>query len=157
MPKLQAIPVEVGAPPPAAGDFGAHLAVLRQVEAGLERLLAGGEPASLDLSHEPLGPADRRRLQEALGDGEVSARIATLGITEVRETGVRGVWWVTHRNERGALVGELLELAEVPEILRAHPDDIGDSLATLRTRLGSEPRNRDIHAPLSDEETSDAQ
>jgi hydrogenase-1 operon protein HyaF len=34
------------------------------------------------------------------------------------------VWWVTHRNEHGAVVAQFLEVAYVPELVKADPQDI---------------------------------
>ncbi|MDO9385575.1 MAG: hydrogenase expression/formation C-terminal domain-containing protein [Thiobacillus sp.] len=40
------------------------------------------------------------------------------------ETACAGVWWVTHRNEQGAVASQFIEVAFVPELVKAHPADV---------------------------------
>lgn len=124
---------------PASEDSGALTiparAVLHELAALLERLVESGEGGSIDLRSLPLGPGDYERLAAFLGQGEVSAVVEALGPTRVRETAVRGVWWVTHCNTDEEVVAELLEVTRCPVILETQPDDAHASLAELRARL----------------------
>jgi hydrogenase-1 operon protein HyaF len=108
-------------------------AVLREIETLLAALADRGEPSSIDLRSLPLAPGDLAALVAALGDGEVSAEVQALGLTQVRETGIAGVWWVTHANADGQVLAELIEVARVPEILEVHPEDLRAGLGRLRT------------------------
>lgn len=110
-------------------------AVLAEVVHRLEQLAAGATPEAIDLRSLPLNPGDRERLAAMLGDGEVDITLQLDGATRVRETGATGVWWVEHRDACGQLIAELLEIARIPEILNAHPGDIGRSARALRERI----------------------
>jgi hydrogenase-1 operon protein HyaF len=106
--------------------------LLRELEGLLEAWVERGESASIDLRSLPLSLGDYDELRAALGSGAVAARIDAIGPTEVRETSFAAVWWVTHRNEAGETVAELIEVCEVPAILRAPAEDAAESLERLR-------------------------
>lgn len=112
-------------------------AVLREVESLLARLVATGEPAVIDLKGLPMSPADFEVLGQVLGQGEVSATIDAGGPSSVRETAFPGVWWITHRNEDGAIAAEFIEVTRVPEILASQVEDMDAGLARLRSALSS--------------------
>ena len=110
-------------------------AVLAEVVERLEQLAAGATPEAIDLRSLPLNPGDRAHLAEALGDGEVDITLRLDGTSRVRETGAAGVWWIEHRDARGDVIAELLEITRIPEILNADPGDIGRSARVLRERI----------------------
>jgi hydrogenase-1 operon protein HyaF len=110
-------------------------ALLREIETLLAELVASGRSSRIDLRSLPLLPGDDARLAALLGDGEVDAALQVTGDTRVRETGVSGVWWVTHANADGEIVAEFIEVTLVPEILKAHPQDVRAGLTRLRARL----------------------
>jgi hydrogenase-1 operon protein HyaF len=110
-------------------------ALLREIEALLAELVASGRHGRIDLRSLPLLPGDDARLAALLGNGEVDAAIQAMGGTRVRETGVAGVWWVTHANADGETVAEFVEVTLVPEMLKTHPQDARTGLARLRERL----------------------
>ena len=118
-----------------SGLGGGVDAVLSEIATRLERLAADGTPDVIDVRSLPLSPADRERLQAALGDGEVEATLRVDGESHVRETGTPGVWWIEHRDLRGEPIAELIEIARVPDILDVAPEDIGRAAAALRERL----------------------
>ncbi len=74
-------------------------------------------------------------MHETLGTGEVQATIQALGPSEVRETAINGVWWITHRNNDGQVTAELIEVTTIPAILQTHPADVRVGLARLQKRL----------------------
>jgi len=119
---------------PLGGDGNAQ-AVLREVENLLERLVDAGEESSIDLTSLPLRPEDYDLLEEVLGEGEVSAEVTSIGPTRVHETGIPGVWWITHYNTDDEVMSEFIEVAYCPEILLTPEDDIKDGLEVLRARL----------------------
>jgi hydrogenase-1 operon protein HyaF len=98
--------------------------LLREVADMLRRLLESGESSAIDLSALPLNPADLDWLRQKLGRGEVAAQVQANGESTFDETACPGVWWVTHRNEHGAVVAQFIEATCVPELLKAHPDDV---------------------------------
>jgi len=112
-------------------------AVLAEVVARLEQLAAGEAPEAIDLRSLPLNPDDRERLAEALGEGEVDITMRLDGVSRVRETGAAGVWWIEHRDARGDVIAEQLEITRIPEILNADPGDISRSARVLRERIRS--------------------
>lgn len=126
----------VNIPVKVAGDLSAvnAYAILREIEALLERLVAGGEAGAIDLRALPLAPADRELLASELGEGEVSASIQANGLSLVRETAYAGVWWVTHRDENDAVVAEFIEVCAIPEVLKSQQADMSNALARLRLR-----------------------
>lgn len=140
MTTLNEIPIEVvPVDPPADAGGGYAPAILREVETSLAMLVESGKASRIDLMSLPMGPRDVERLREALGQGEVSATVDALGPTQVRETVVHGVWWITHLNVDGTKVAEFLDITHVPEILKSHPDDARAALARLRGFLDEQP------------------
>jgi len=138
--RLAEIPVRIepaaqGAEP-CAGLGGGVAALLAELAALLAGLTDSGRPAAIDLRSLPMSPQDRGELERALGEGEVRATIQADGVSIVRETGISGVWWVEHRNARGELMAELLEVAHVPEILASSVDEVAAAARALQARLG---------------------
>ena len=120
---LDAIPVHVV----TAGEGGLSgnaPPLLRELLTGVRRLLSDAEPSSIDLTALPLTPADLDWLRDKLGQGEVHITLDANGESTLDETACPGVWWVTHRNEQGAVIAQFLEVAFVPELVRAQAGDI---------------------------------
>jgi hydrogenase-1 operon protein HyaF len=114
---------------------GAAPAVLRELDTLLARLIDSGAPGRIDLKGLPLSPADLTWLATALGEGEVRARVETMGATEIFETAIFGVWRVCHRDEAGNLSADFIEVTQVPEILKTHIADVQAGRARLGERL----------------------
>lgn len=114
---------------------GNAIPMLHQIAAMVEALGVSGENNSIDLCHAPLSSADYGMLKDVLGEGKVSAEIEALGPTHIRETAISGVWWITHRNQEGAILGEFIEVAMCPEIFKTDPQDVPSGLRLLRERL----------------------
>jgi hydrogenase-1 operon protein HyaF len=114
-------------------------ALLFELAGLLEAWVGKGEAASVDLRSLPLTRGDYEELRAALGTGAVAARADVIGASEVRETQYPGVWWVTHYNEAGEVVADLIEVCEVPAMLRAPAEDAATGLARFRAAL--EPLN----------------
>jgi len=113
-------------------------ALLSELEAALQALLKTGREHSVDLRSLPLLPGELDYLRETLGRGEVRAELDMLGRSEIRETAIRGVWWVTHWNTLDEVMAEFLEVSFCPDILRAQRDDVRDSLQVLNARLAGD-------------------
>lgn len=116
-------------------ETGNAIPLLHEIAALLEILARDGKGGSIDLGSMPMLPGDRAILEEVLGQGEVNAEIDALGPSRIRETAIRGVWWVTHCNAEGETVADLIEVARVPAILVTPVEDVGDGLQSLRDRL----------------------
>ncbi len=110
-------------------------ALLAEIAARLERLASNGEGGMIDLKSLPFAPGEYEQLRQALGRGEVSARLDAIGASEIIETRYSGVWWVTHYNVEGEIVADMIEIAWFPEILRSQQDDVHAGLANLTARL----------------------
>lgn len=122
---LDAIPVHViHAPPGEPGLTGNAPPLLRELVELVRRLLDTGETSAIDLSALPLTPADLDWLREKLGEGEIAVTLQANGESTLAETACPGVWWVTHRNEQGAVTSQFIEVAFVPELVKAHPQDV---------------------------------
>lgn len=122
---LDAIPIHVvdaGAPEP--GLSGNAPPLLRELRDLVQHLLDHGEASSIDLTALPLTPADLDWLREKLGQGEVSVTLDANGESSLDETACPGVWWVTHRNEQGTTLAQFLEVAFVPELVKAQAEDV---------------------------------
>lgn len=121
----EAIPIHVlSTPPIEPGLTGNAQPLLHELLERVRSLLETGEPSAIDLSALPLTPADLDWLREILGPGEIAVTLQANGESSLSETGCSGVWWVTHRNEKGAVTSEFIEVAFVPELVKAHPQDV---------------------------------
>ncbi len=115
---------------------GNVLPLLHEVRHALERLVDSGEPTIIDLRGIPLAPGEEDALENALGEGEVSAHLNALGPSVVKETAIPGVWLVTHRNAEGEISGRYIEITKMPAILESQDVDILRGVAELGERLG---------------------
>jgi hydrogenase-1 operon protein HyaF len=122
---LDVIPIHIiNTPTAEPGLTGNALPLLREISELLRRLLEAGETAAIDLSALPLTPADLEWLQDKLGVGEIAVTLQASGESTLNETACPGVWWVTHHNEQGAVTSQFIEVAFVPELVKAHPQDV---------------------------------
>jgi len=117
------IPLHV-VPPGEPGLSGNAPPLLRELLERVRRLLDDGESSAIDLSALPLTPADLAWLRDKLGTGEIAVTLHAHGESTLNETGCPGIWWVTHRNEQGAVMSQFIEAAFVPELVKAHPRDV---------------------------------
>ena len=129
--------MDLGLVAPRAGNAKA---LLRELLRLLEGLAASGEGGSIDLRSVPLTVADQEELRAVLGVGAIDARIDALGESRVWETRFPGIWWVTHCNDDGETVAELIEVCDVPDILRAPRKDVADAVTLLRQSLDDATR-----------------
>ncbi len=122
---LDAIPIHVVNPPPGESALtGNAPPLLRELAEQVRRLLETGEPSAIDLSALPLTPPDLDWLREKLGEGEIAVTLQANGESTLNETACPGIWWVTHRNEQGAVTAQFIEVAFVPELVKAAPQDV---------------------------------
>jgi len=129
---LDAIPIHViNAPPIESGLTGNAPPLLRELAEQVKRLLATGESSAIDLSALPLTPADLDWLRDKLGSGEIAITLQANGESTLNETACPGVWWVTHHNEQGVVASQFIEVAFVPELVKAHPQDVAIGLEKL--------------------------
>lgn len=116
----------------AARPGASAQAILSEVAASAVHFAATGETASIDLRCLKSMPEERRMLNVLLGQGEVTAVVEALGNSEIHETAIPCVWLVRHRNTEDELVGELIEIAEVPEVVAGDRKAVLPRLEALR-------------------------
>jgi hydrogenase-1 operon protein HyaF len=133
---LDAIPIHViNASPAEPGLTGNAPPLLRELLEGVRRLLETGESSAIDLSALPLTPADLDWLRDKLGAGEIAVTLQASGESTLNETACPGVWWVTHHNEQGVVTSQFIEVAFVPELVKAHPQDVALGQETLELMI----------------------
>jgi hydrogenase-1 operon protein HyaF len=116
-------------------SVGSVDALLNEIATRLARFADTDESSMIDLKSLPFSPSEYEALRTALGRGEVSARLETIGDSELYETHYAGVWWVTHYNVEGDVIADLIEIAAVPAILHSQPEDVRDGLERLQQQL----------------------
>jgi len=107
-------------------------ALLQEILNMLDALCRQGESNSIDIRSLPLSPAEYEFLEVFFGEGEVSARINALGLSEIRETRFPGIWWIRHLNAQDELIAELIEVTTLPEMLKTQMPDLYQSNDALR-------------------------
>jgi hydrogenase-1 operon protein HyaF len=111
------------------------LSLLHEIAALMGRWMESGEAGSIDIRRLPLSRAERGALTALLGAGEVDARVDALGKSRVCETGIPGVWWITHLDSASEVIGEFIEVTQTPELLSAQRQDMILGLERLHDRL----------------------
>jgi hydrogenase-1 operon protein HyaF len=112
-------------------------ALLAEIAGLMENLAARNISGSIDLLGLPLSAACLALLEQRLGTGEITATLTAAGSSEIRETSFSGVWWSSHSDETGRIVAMLIDVALVPELLKADIDDVRLSHRRLLEATGS--------------------
>lgn len=110
-------------------------ALLRELENHLQRLIETGESARIDLGSLPLNSADYELLELVLGHGEVIATVDSLGVSEISDTAIPGIWRIEYYNSEEALVAEFVEITRCPELLLTQPEEMKDGLSLLHEAI----------------------
>jgi hydrogenase-1 operon protein HyaF len=113
--------------------------LLHEIRHALSRLSRGEDGSIIDLQSMPLAPGEEKRIEEALGQGEVSITIDALGPSTVQETAYPGVWLITHRNTENEVVARLVEITKIPALVLAQDEDIRAGLARLDQHFSGDP------------------
>lgn len=92
---------------------GAADVLLKLIDALGDYRIGHGAYPRFDLA--PLPAATREALDQALGEGEVSAVVATPDRIEIQETVFAGVWRVRHLDAQGRVLRDLLEACGIPD------------------------------------------
>lgn len=123
-PRLPAVEVPAGAmnSPALLREIGQQVATRRN----------GAPPHVVNLTLLPLTTADHEVLEQAMAPGPVAIMSRGFGSCRVSSTGVRDVWRVQYFNSMQTMILNTLEVAEIPEVALAAPEDLADS----RERLG---------------------
>ena len=111
------------------------LPILIELEDALARYRRDGTVHAINLSLLPLGDADLGFLDTRLGRGALDILSRAYGKCQVISTGTRDVWWVRYFNSMNTLILNTLEVTDVPAVVRAAPEDLGDSAERLNDLL----------------------
>jgi hydrogenase-1 operon protein HyaF len=117
-------PTDAIARPEAGPDVANAPALLAEIE-DRARLAAPSHVINLTLL--PFTPGDGDYLDRALGRGAVTILSRGYGNCRITATAVPRVWWVQYFNAQDALILNTIEIADVPEVARAAPEDLADS------------------------------
>jgi len=85
-----------------------------------------GTQHSINLSLLPLSQTELEYLDARLGRGPVDILSRAYGKCQVISTLSPNVWWVRFYNSMGTLILNSLEIAAVPDVVLAAPEDIAD-------------------------------
>ena len=109
--------------------------ILQEIKNSLDHLLHSGNETVIELSTIPYGLESEEILLKTLGKGEVTASLTILGSDVIHETGIHGVWWVQHNDEKGNAITKSIYISYIPSILLAQPEDVEYSISLLEKRL----------------------
>jgi hydrogenase-1 operon protein HyaF len=121
MSKLEDIGVTVETFDSSSGQIGA---ILCELQTRLNTLITRGRGDSIDLRSLPLFPGDYEQLKETLGYGEIHINLDAMGPSEIYETAIAGIWWLTHYNTEDEVVAEYIEIATLPELVKTDPGEL---------------------------------
>ncbi len=111
------------------------LPILVELQSQHEKYLRGGAPHSINLSLLPLSEPELEFIDQRLGRGPVDVLSRAYGKCEVISTDTAGIWWVRYYNSMGVLILNTLEVADVPSVIKAAPEDLVDSAERLEQML----------------------
>jgi hydrogenase-1 operon protein HyaF len=127
------------------GESTDATALLRELVEMLRRLIEEDTPGHIDLMTAGLDESGFDQLRKALGEGDIYAQVADIGMIDVVETGYAGIWWVSHKDEEGHPLAEFIEVSFCPEVLIADVETVTDGYNAFRAHLfemGIERRRR---------------
>lgn len=79
----------------------------------------------------PMSYEDMAFIESMLGAGGVTMLSRGYGNCRISSTRLPDVWWVRYYNSQDALILDTIEIVDLPEAVRAAPEDIEDSLWRL--------------------------
>jgi hydrogenase-1 operon protein HyaF len=110
---------------------GQVLAVLHELQQLLRRFTEQGTGGTIDLLSLPFFPGDYQSLKTLLGIGELTIHLNALGPSEIYETAIAGIWWITHRNEAEETIADYIEVTSLPELLKTEASQMHQSAGKL--------------------------
>ncbi|MDY6980701.1 MAG: hydrogenase expression/formation C-terminal domain-containing protein [Pseudomonadota bacterium] len=137
MSKLDEISVSVE----PGGSPSQVMAILNELLAKLTALSEQGINDSIDLRSLPMFPGDYEQLKETLGYGEIHVSIDAMGPTEIYETAIPGLWWVSHFNSADENIAEFIEITALPAILKTDEQDLREAGQQLQQLIDRSSHN----------------
>ena len=120
---------------------GNDILILHEIRHALDLLIKKNKATTIDLRSIPMAPGEEAKIEEMLGEGEISIKLDALGSSEIVETGIAGVWLVTHRNMEEEVLGKFIEITKVPSLLVTPEEDLSEGLSQLVDRLSDKTEN----------------
>lgn len=128
-----------GAVDTAADGVGAELAnalpILVELQSQHDNYTQGGPPHSINLTLLPLSEPELEFIDQRLGRGPIDMLSRAYGKCEVISTEAADIWWVRYYNSMGVLILNTLEVVDVPNVVKAAPEDLADSAERLKEIL----------------------
>ncbi len=87
----------------------------------------GDPPHQIHLSHLPLTPGDLAYIEASLGERPVRIHMRGYGETHITGAALNHVWHVRHANASGQTILSTIEIGDLPEVVRATPEDLADA------------------------------
>lgn len=137
MSKLDEISVSIE----PAGSPSQVMAILSELLTKLNALSEQGTNDFIDLRSLPMFPGDYEQLKETLGYGEIHVSIDAMGPTEIYETAIPGIWWVSHSNSEDENIAEFIEITALPAILKTDEQEIHQAGQKLQQLIDSYDHN----------------
>ncbi|KDB09807.1 HupH hydrogenase expression protein [Burkholderia sp. lig30] len=106
-------------------------AILTEVQDQVARWRAGDAPHVINLTLLPLSPEDTDWIDAVLGAGPVQVLSRGYGNCRIGSTGIVHCWRVVYFNSQDTLILNTIEITELPEVVRAAPEDLADSRERL--------------------------
>ncbi len=119
---------------------GNDILILHEIRHALDLLIEKNQATTIDLRSIPMAPGEEAKIEEMLGEGEISIKLDALGPSEIVETGIAGVWLVTHRNLEEEVLGKFIEITKVPSLLATPEEDLSEGLSRLIDRLSGKTK-----------------
>lgn len=110
--------------------------ILAEILARAEKFAATGETYNFNLDLVPMSDADLGWLVATLGEGPVVIISAGYGACRIRSTNLNAAWWVQFSNASNVLILNTLDIAAIPAVACAAPEDIADSAKRVRALRG---------------------
>jgi len=124
--------IDTEAPP---GELAAEVLNAPSLLVELDEQLATWKPGDLahviNLTLLPLSDADMSLLGSRLGVGPVTLLSRGYGNCRIGSTGKKNVWWLKYYNSDDALILNIIEVSEIPEVAMAAAEDLIDSANRL--------------------------
>lgn len=115
----------------APSELNNALAILVELEAQFHAFAKEGTPHTINLTLLPLSNDELAFIDERLGRGPIDTLSRAYGKCQVSSTLTPNVWWVRYFNSMDTLILSTIELIDVPEAIRAAPEDLNDSAKRL--------------------------
>ena len=122
------VSVEVAEP-----KTGMVQAVLNELIDQLQNFSNNAHPHVIDITSLPLTQQDKQELETLLGRGEVQITLSTIGESQIYETAYSGVWWIKHFTPDEKIISELIEINNIPEIIKSHDEDIEQAAHAIKS------------------------